>query len=402
MISNGLKPSNFKEWLWSAKILTTIVWILLPIGYIVFIRILDIPSITYVAYGHGTLLDKFLGPIVFHLPNGVGNLLNIYMIYIPPIPLMTVLLVFSVYPAIYPTEKFFKNRGNANAVTEYQYIKKILFTFIIAEIIMIIALYSFISYTREDANNLLAQQENLNTTLYNLNTTRYNLGAQQENLNTTLYNLLAQQENPTATLSQMSNVAQQSSNVTQQINNTLQQMGNINEQQGLYINTINSLYVIIFALPAVLIFILLKLLLEHARQHFRFYYSQACFEIIKITRSETDKASYTIMGLEWYNKFVKRVTKGGIDIETIYSKILSLAQLSNNILLDTIVETFHNGDELKPMRHMLILLSYWKEGATLIKESLRTKIKESSDLLIPIVGVIITILSSFFLPKPGG
>jgi hypothetical protein len=75
--------------------------------------------------------------------------------------------------------------------------------------------------------------------------------------------------------------------------------------------------------------------------------------------------------------------------------------LSNNILLDTIVDSFNNGDELKPMRHMrdmLALLSCWKEGATLVKQSLRTKIKESSDMLIPIVIVVITVIATFFFP----
>ena len=104
--------------------------------------------------------------------------------------------------------------------------------------------------------------------------------------------------------------------------------------------------------------------------------------------------------MDWYNKFVKRVTKNAIDVETTFSKIVSHSQLSNNILLDTVVDSFHEGDELKPMRHMLALVSCWKEGATLSKESLRTRIKESSDLLIPIVTVIITIITTFFLRAP--
>jgi hypothetical protein len=140
-------------------------------------------------------------------------------------------------------------------------------------------------------------------------------------------------------------------------------------------------------------------LLEHARKQFRFYYVEACFEIVNKTRNETDKTEYLIRGLVWYNRFVKRTTKYAIDIETIYSKIISHSQLSNNVLLDTIVDSFRGGDELNPMRHMLALLSCWKEGAALVKESLRTKIKESSDLLIPIVTVIITIITTFFL-KP--
>ena len=122
--------------------------------------------------------------------------------------------------------------------------------------------------------------------------------------------------------------------------------------------------------------------------------------MINESKNETDKNGYLLLGLDWYNKFVKRITKGGIDIQTIYSKIVSHAPLSDNILLDTIMESFHGDDELKPMRHMLDLLSCWKEGATLVKESLRTRVKESSDLLIPIVTVAITIITTFFLKAP--
>lgn len=109
------------------------------------------------------------------------------------------------------------------------------------------------------------------------------------------------------------------------------------------------------------------MLLEHVRKQFRFYYAKTCFKIINETKSETDKTEYLHLGLDWYNKFVKRITRGGIGIETRYSKIISHSQLSNNILLDTLSESFNDRDELKPMRHMLDLLSCWKEGATLVK-----------------------------------
>lgn len=153
-------------------------------------------------------------------------------------------------------------------------------------------------------------------------------------------------------------------------------------------------------LPAVPILILLKLLLEHARKQFRFYYAKTCFEIIIEKKSESDKAEYLNLGLEWYNKFVKRVTKNTIDTGTIYTKIISHSQLSNNVLLDTITESFDDGDEFKPLRHMVNLLACWKEGDILVKESLKTKIKESSDLLIPVVTVTITIITTFFLKAP--
>ena len=338
MVTNGLKHSNFKEWLWSAKVLTPIVWIIFPLGYITIVFILSILTFG----GESTFyMESLFKPLVFKIPFEVHEFLNIprASIIIPPLPFMIILSLFSLLPAIYPTEKFFEKRGNENAVLEYRQIRKILFAFLITLIVTIIILYSLYPFLNKLVRPLSEQ-----------GMSRYEIFFHSE------YSSLA-------------------------------------------ILTI-FLYYYVFVLAAVPIFILLKLLLEHARKQFRFYYAKACFEMINESKNETDKNGYLLLGLDWYNKFVKRITKGGIDIQTIYSKIVSHAPLSDNILLDTIMESFHGDDELKPMRHMLDLLSCWKEGATLVKESLRTRVKESSDLLIPIVTVAITIITTFFLKAP--
>lgn len=327
----NISPSNFKEWLWSAKVLTTIVWLLFPLGYVTIFLILVIPQPQKV---ESTLQGILIFNLSSEVTNGIGMGV-IDVIVIPPIPIMVILFLFSVYPALYPTEKFFKKRGSVNVVIEYQYIRKILFAFLISLIVTIVMIYFLIPIMNEQAISQYAQG--------------------------------------------MSDME-------------------IYKQVPL-IPLIESLYFMVFVFSEVLIFILLKLLLEHARRQFRFYYADACFEIIYEKKSEIEKAGYLSLGLDWYNKFVKRIIKGGIDIDTIYSRIISHSQLSNNILLDIIMDSFHNGDEFKPMRHMLALLSCWKEGATLIKQSLRTKIRESSDLLIPIVTVVITIITTFFLPR---
>ena len=163
-----------------------------------------------------------------------------------------------------------------------------------------------------------------------------------------------------------------------------------------------------FMLPVVPIFILLKLLLEHARKQFRFYYAKVCFELINKTESETDKAGFLSWGLDWYNKVVKRATKSYVmNMDAIYSMIMSRSPLNmsrsplnNNQILNSIQDSFHDGDELKPLRYMLSLFSNGKQENVLVKETLASKIKESSGLLIPIVTVIISIISTFFLKKP--
>lgn len=337
MVTNGLKPSNFKEWLWSAKVLTTIVWILFPWGYTILLVIVasnPIPTDFFTRTLAPTVVNTsdlgFLNILgLSHLMDTLG--LSQFYIIIPPVAFMIVLLVFSVIPAIYPTEYFFKNRSSANVVIEYQYIRRILYASLIVVIISIIAVNILNSYID-----------------YILGLPGYDYYS---------YKIL--------------------------------------------FDVSTLLYGLVFLLPAAAFFILVKLMLEHSRKRFRFYYAKTCFEIINEKKREADKTEYLSLGLDWYKKFVKRVTKSEIDVETIYSKIVSLSPLSNSILLDTIIESFHSGDEMKPMRHMLALLSCWKEGGgTLVKESLRTKIKESSDLLIPITTVIITIIATFFLKAP--
>ena len=275
MVTNGLKPSNFKEWLWSAKVFTTIVWILFPLGYIIIITVLD--SYDYF-YSEEIDALPFFRPIpIYTLETTFPNTTVTYSISIPPIPLLTILILFAVIPAALSSEKFFRKRGEVNCVFEYQYVKKILYVSLAMLIIAIVSLYYVQSYLQSYINNGKWYPEPIRTS------------------------------NP-------------------------------------------ILIEIVFILPAVPLSILLKLLFEHARKQFRFYYAKACFEIIMKSTNETDKLEYLGLGLDWYNKFIKRITKSSIDIQTIYSRIVSQSQLSNSIILDTTMDSFHEGDEFKPMR----------------------------------------------------
>lgn len=120
-----MKLSNFKEWLWSAKVLTTIVWILFPLSYITVTAFLHVP---------GTLTEPITIDTI-HTPHAIYTILG------PPLPLVIVLALFAIIPAIEPSQGFFRIRGYANAVIEYTYIKKILYGFIITLIIVILSFY---------------------------------------------------------------------------------------------------------------------------------------------------------------------------------------------------------------------------------------------------------------------
>jgi len=268
--------------------------------------------------------------------------------------------------------------------------------FLIAEIIIIITLYSLIPYANERVQHLSEQ----------IGHAYERVGYLSELLHENMkieFELL--HEIPYLDESRFKSILSLRNQLLQEIDYQNNRIQTLEDTIYTLQYFVQSLYTIVFLLPTIPVFILLKLLLEHARKQFRFYYAKACFNIINETKDETDNAGYLLLGLEWYNKFVKRATKlYAIDVETIYSKVISHSQLSNNQLLIYIKDLFHAEDEFKPLRHMLTLLSGWKEGDILFKESLRTKIKESSDLLIPIVTVIITIVTTFFLkaPTPAG
>ena len=98
--------------------------------------------------------------LIFNLSSEVTNGIGmgvIDVIVIPPIPIMVILFLFSVYPALYPTEKFFKKRGSVNVVIEYQYIRKILFVFLISLIVTIVMIYFLIPIMNEQAISQYAQ-----------------------------------------------------------------------------------------------------------------------------------------------------------------------------------------------------------------------------------------------------
>jgi hypothetical protein len=78
-----------------------------------------------------------------------------------------------------------------------------------------------------------------------------------------------------------------------------------------------------------------------------------------------------------------------MNTEAIYSKIMSHSPLNNCQILNSILDSFHDGDEFKPLRYMLSLLPDGKQENVLVIEPLGAKIRELSTLIIPIVTVVI-------------
>jgi len=162
----------------------------------------------------------------------------------------------------------------------------------------------------------------------------------------------------------------------------------------------SALFNSIYFIALVPISILIKLLLEHARSKFRIYFARACFDIVlKETSSNLEKARYLQLGLRWYNRFLKRNIGLQFDYQAVYSRILMSFPLNNNQCLTQLIDSFKDEDDLKPLRHISETILN-KSQDILFEQNIFTRIKESSDLLIPLVTVIITIISTFFLKPP--
>jgi hypothetical protein len=78
-------------------------------------------------------------------------------------------------------------------------------------------------------------------------------------------------------------------------------------------------------IPAIPISIVIKLLLEQGRKKFKLYYAKGCFRIAsKETTDEIDKARYFMIGLAWYNKYLKKNINLQIkDMIRIRSKVIT-------------------------------------------------------------------------------
>jgi hypothetical protein len=333
----------------------------LPIGHSAILALLRLPSLDYIVSGQATFLDVLLGPLIFHVPSVLG----LEFIAIPPIFFMAFLFLFAAYPTIYSTDILFKKRGGANVVIEYQYIRKILYVFLIIEIVTITTLYFLTPISNE-------QQSNLGDQSYTLGSEVGIIVSSREYLETLRSDIISSRPGNLTGLTGLDIGTKISVIDNLRLNVSIQE-GEVGSQLGTVVNQLIAasrlvyfLYTMVFVLPVVPISILVKLLLDHARKQFRFYYAMACLRIVSEAKTETDKAEYLNLCLDWYNKFIRRVTDIGIDIETIFLKIVSYSQLDSNVLLDTIVDSFNEGDKLKPMRHMLALLSCWKQDGGIL------------------------------------
>lgn len=355
-----MKFSLIKKWLFHAKCLTTLVWIIFPFFYILFAA---------QSYWRG----PFFGISYYYLV--ISN--NPIPLVIPSFPLLIWLLFFAVYPAIYPTHKFYSKRGSENVVIEYAFLKKILYCSILIVIFAIILTqYIIMNMSQDNEFKELTEQ-------YTKRLGPVPSGKTIEEM------------------SRFFNEAFQKDPELEKLNSEIgKRYETIIQSLGFTSYSYTVIFYSIYFIAVVPISILIKLLLEHARSKFRISFARACFDIVlKKTSSNLEKARYLELGLRWYNMFLKRNIGLQFDYQAVYSRILLSFPLNNNQCLTQLIDSFKDEDDFKPLRHISENILN-KSQDILVEQNIMTRIKESSDLLIPLITIIITIISTFFLKPP--
>jgi hypothetical protein len=135
-----------------------------------------------------------------------------------------------------------------------------------------------------------------------------------------------------------------------------------------------------------------KIILSVLKRDFRFYYAKGCFSFLMKRKDDSEKMRYLVMGINSYNKYLKKNLKLQINnINNLHSKLISNFILHNSLFVDSLSKTFHTDNKLLPLSYIIDFLNLETEQF-LIEESLWEKIKDWGAFLVAVVPVVISII----------
>ncbi len=138
----------------------------------------------------------------------------------------------------------------------------------------------------------------------------------------------------------------------------------------------------------------LILIYSYARRDFRFQFAKACMNVIGMKKDEVNKIFYLTLGLNSYNKFLKRNLKLQFDEVMICSRIVSSGE--RNQLINLITASFKDDDKLKPVNCLSNIIDVPEGEQFLVKKQLRGKIMEIVTILIALIPIVISIVQIMF------
>jgi hypothetical protein len=132
---------------------------------------------------------------------------------------------------------------------------------------------------------------------------------------------------------------------------------------------------------------------QNLKKEFRFRFARECIELSTRESDEVKKMRYFKMGIDSYNKFLKRCLNLQIsDVNTIFSKIIACSSIENDSssLLDSFIININN-NKLEPLKCLSKRFFEQSIEKLLIEQPLKEKIKNLTVFIIPIITVIISL-----------
>jgi hypothetical protein len=140
---------------------------------------------------------------------------------------------------------------------------------------------------------------------------------------------------------------------------------------------------------------LLWIILHVARKEFRFYFAKACFLITSKEKDDYKKVRYLLMGLNSYNKYLRRKLSLEIkDIEKIYSKFVYAETTEKREIIQSVCESVEAADRLKLARY-LSFFSKIPETELFVSEALTERLKTIGTALAAVIPIIISAIDLY-------
>jgi hypothetical protein len=164
---------------------------------------------------------------------------------------------------------------------------------------------------------------------------------------------------------------------------------------------------------------LLKIVFSVVRREFRLFFAKGCFRIIKNEqkKNEVSQMKYFIMGLNSYNRYLRRHMKLQIaNLKKIYSIVASSPIERKKEYMDGVAGAFESESELEPVRYLYSFsntirnellhepvpdkikedkIKDWENEGFLVEEPISGKIKEWGRFASVMVPVAITIVELY-------
>jgi hypothetical protein len=145
---------------------------------------------------------------------------------------------------------------------------------------------------------------------------------------------------------------------------------------------------------------LLRIILMSLDKGFRFYFARVSFMVMLQEQDDVTKMKYLIIGLNSYNKFIKRnLGLQIVNLRSIYSRIISDVSIDTEQLMNEVVMTFKDNDRLGLIRYLTAFLKITDSDQFLKKESIGNKIGNWAETLLKLASIFAAISGALITLK---